>query len=62
MQIIVIVVKRLVMALCLMYAFDLITSSVGVMVPINVVTIIFVTLLGIPALIGLVVMNQLLWW
>lgn len=62
MQIIVIVVKRLVMALCLMYAFDLITSSVGVMVPINVVSIIFVTLLGIPALIGLVVMNQLLWW
>lgn len=61
MQIIVIVVKRLVMALCLMYAFDLITSSVGVMVPINVVSIIFVTLLGIPALIGLVVMNQLLW-
>ncbi|MCI6349896.1 MAG: pro-sigmaK processing inhibitor BofA family protein [Tenericutes bacterium] len=60
MQIIVIVVKRLVMALCLMYAFDLITSSVGVMVPINVVSIIFVTLLGIPALIGLVVMNQLL--
>lgn len=60
MQIIVIVVKRLVMALCLMYAFDLITSSVGIMVPINVVSIIFVTLLGIPALIGLVVMNQLL--
>ena len=60
MQIIVIVVKRLVMALCLMYAFDLITSSVGVMVPINVVSIIFFTLLGIPALIGLVVMNQLL--
>lgn len=60
MQIIVIVVKRLVMALCLMYAFDLITSSVGVMIPINVVSIIFVTLLGIPALIGLVVMNQLL--
>ena len=60
MQILVIVVKRLVMALCLMYAFDLITSSVGVMVPINVVSIIFVTLLGIPALIGLVVMNQLL--
>lgn len=60
MQILVIVVKRLVMALCLMYAFDLITSSVGVMVPINVVSIMFVTLLGIPALIGLVVMNQLL--
>ena len=61
MQIIVIVVKRLVMALCLMYAFDLITSSVGAMIPINVVSIIFVTLFGIPALIGLVVMNQLLW-
>lgn len=53
MQFIVLVIKRLVMALCMLYAVDLITSSAGFIIPINVVSVIFVSLLGIPALFGL---------
>lgn len=53
MQFIVLVIKRLVMALCMLYTVDLITSSVGFIIPINVVSVIFVSLLGIPALFGL---------
>lgn len=47
------VIKRLVMALCMLYTVDLITSSAGFIIPINVVSVIFVSLLGIPALFGL---------
>ena len=50
MQFIVLVIKRLVMALCMLYTVDLITSSAGFIIPINVVSVIFVSLLGIPAL------------
>ena len=46
-------IKRLVMALCMLYTVDLITSSAGFIIPINVVSVIFVSLLGIPALFGL---------
>ena len=53
MQFIVLVIKRLVMALCMLYTVDLITSSAGLIIPINVVSVIFVSLLGIPALFGL---------
>ena len=53
MQFIVLVIKRLVMALCMLYTVDLITSSSGFIIPINVVSVIFVSLLGIPALFGL---------
>lgn len=46
------------MALCMLYAIDLITSSVGFIIPINLVSIISVTLLGIPAIIGLAFLDH----
>ena len=52
MHIIVFIIKRLVMALCMLYAFD-------VIVPINVVTILSVASLGLPAIFGLVVLQVL---
>ena len=39
MQFIVLVIKRLVMALCMLYTVDLITSSAGFIIPINVVSV-----------------------
>ena len=47
-----------VMALCMLYAIDLITSSAGFIIPINLVSIISVTLLGIPAIIGLAFLDH----
>ena len=61
MQICILVVKRLVMSLCMLYAFDVIVSSAGVMVPINVVSIIFVAILGMPGIFGLLVLQNLMW-
>ena len=57
MQFIVFIIKRLVMSLCMLYAVDLIISSTGVIIPINVASIIFVSLLGIPALFGLTILK-----
>ena len=56
---IIVIIKRLVMALCMLYAFDVIVSSAGVIVPINVVTILSVASLGLPAIFGLVVLQVL---
>ena len=58
MHIIFLIVKRLVMALCMLYAFDVIVSSAGVLVPINVITVALVSFLGMPAIFGLLVMKN----
>lgn len=58
MQIVMLVIKRLVMALCMLYAFDVIVSSAGVLVPINIVTIIFVSVVGMPGIFGLLVLQN----
>lgn len=58
MQIIVLVIKRLVMSLCMLYTFDVIISSAGILVPINVVSIVTVAFLGLPAIFGLLVLQN----
>jgi len=58
MQLVIFIVKRLVMALCMLYTFDVIVSSAGVIIPINVVTILSVTFLGLPAIFGLLVLQS----
>lgn len=58
MHFIVLVIKHLVMSLCMLYTFDVIVSSAGVLVPINFVTIIFVACLGLPAIFGLLVLQN----
>jgi len=58
MQLIVFVIKRLVIALCMLYTFDVIVSSAGVIIPINIVTILTVTFLGLPAIFGFIVLQN----
>lgn len=57
MQFIVFIIKRLVMSLCMLYTVDLIISSAGVIIPINYMSVIFVSLFGIPALFGLTIVK-----
>lgn len=57
MQFIVFIIKRLVMSLCMLYTVDLIISSAGVVIPINYMSVIFVSLFGIPALLGLTIVK-----
>lgn len=58
MQIMVLVIKRLVMSICMLYTFDVIVSSAGVLVPINIVSILTVAILGLPAIFGLLVLQN----
>ncbi len=60
MQYIVIFIKRLVVSLCMLYTFDVIVNSVGIMIPINSVTILSVTFLGLPAIFGLLVLQKMI--
>ena len=60
MHLILFIIKKVVMAICLMYAFDLITTSVGIGVPINLCTICFVSILGLPGLVGLSIFGKFL--
>jgi len=60
MHFLMIVIKKLVMSLCMLYAFDVIVSSAGVIIPINLISIGFVAILGMPAIFGLLVLQNLI--
>lgn len=60
MHFLVLTIKHLVMAICMLYAFDVIVSSVGVIVPINYITVTFVAILGLPAIFGLLVLQNMI--
>lgn len=46
-------IKKVILGLLLLYAYNVIVFPIGVTIPINVFTILFVTLLGFPGMIGL---------
>ncbi len=58
MKKIVFVIKRLVISLCMLYAFDVIVSSAGVMIPINAITVTSVACLGMPGIFGLFILQN----
>lgn len=60
MKYLVFLIKRLVMSLCMLYAVDLIITSAGLIVPINAISIISVAILGLPAIIGIVIMQKIM--
>ena len=49
------IVKKLCLAFIMLYGLNLILASIDVFIPINVITLILVTLLGTPSILGLVV-------
>lgn len=47
------IIKKVILGLLLLYAYNVIAFPLNVVIPINVFTILFVTVLGFPAMIGL---------
>ena len=41
-------VKKLILSSFILYGFNLIASPLNVIVPINIITVLFITLLGMP--------------
>ena len=53
------VLKKVIMAAILLYAYNKLAISFNAIIPINIVTIAFVSVLGIPAMVGLVLFDLL---
>lgn len=43
------VLKKVVMALCMLYTINLIVSKIGIIIPINAVSIAITSILGLPS-------------
>ena len=47
-------IKKIVFSVFLIYGFNLIASPLNLIIPINIITVGFITLLGLPALLSLI--------
>ena len=47
------VVKKLILGLLLLYAYNMIVYPLNATIPMNIFTIVFVTILGFPGMLGL---------
>lgn len=47
-------IKKIVFSVFLIYGFNIIASPLNLIIPINVITVGFITLLGLPALLSLI--------
>lgn len=48
------IIKKIVFSMFLIYGYNLIAVPLGIIVPLNIITIIYVTLFGVPALLSLI--------
>ena len=55
-EIIFTVVKKVVFAICLVYAFNLVASGLKIFIPINLINVGLVGILGVPGMFALVLM------
>lgn len=47
-------IKKVILSAFILYGFNMIASPLNVIVPINIITVLIITLLGMPGLFGLV--------
>lgn len=53
-NIIFVIIKKVVLAICLVYAFNLVADGLKILIPINIVTVSVVALLGMSGLLALI--------
>ena len=54
------IVKKIVIAFLILYGLNLITSNIGIIIPINIVTLIILTILDFPGLGALIAIYLLI--
>lgn len=47
-------IKRIILSIFVLYGYNLISASIGMIIPINIYTILTLSLLGLPALFSLI--------
>lgn len=50
------VIKKVVIALFMLYSINLILGKIGVIIPINISSIVIVSILGLPSVVGLLIL------
>lgn len=48
------ILKKLVMAVFLLYGYNILAAPLNFIIPINIITVLLVSLLGVPALLSLI--------
>ena len=48
------ILKKIVMAVFLLYGYNLLAAPLNFIIPINIITVLLVSLLGVPALLSLI--------
>lgn len=51
------VIKRIIMAFLLIYAYNSLGVSLGILIPLNFFTIIFVSICGLPSMLALILFS-----
>ena len=49
------IIKRVIMSVFILYGYNLIAAPLGFIIPINLITVLLISILGMPALLSLVV-------
>lgn len=57
---IMLIIKKIVMALFMLYSFNLIIGYAGILIPINLCSIVLVSIFGVPAVFSLIVLTRFL--
>ncbi len=47
-------IKRIIVSIFLLYGYNLISQSLGIIVPINIYTVLAISILGVPALFSII--------
>lgn len=55
------IVKKVVFSFLLIYGYNLVISPINMMVPLNILVITYVSLLGIPAFLSVIVISFLIY-
>lgn len=53
-------IKKIIMSFCMLYTFNIITSKIGFFIPINIYSILIITIADFPGIILLSILNFIL--
>lgn len=51
------IIKNLILSVFLIYAFNMISAPINIIIPINIITILLVCIFGVPAILALTVLT-----
>lgn len=54
------IIKNFILSIFMIYAFNLISAPINIIIPINIITVLLVCIFGIPAILALVVLTIIL--